>query len=180
MWASKGGTCEKPAWEGDVTALPARCDGPHCWLWRLLYEEAERRLIEGRAAGDRIQLVGHIWESIVDGALWVRRDRSGVREDQPDPWLRELVLAEARRHVELSARLDRAVAAYHPDRKAKDGRPIEERVTAISLFLWRLLGNGWARVADEEDALVFWDPRSSSFVPFSLELSRAYVSRYGS
>ena len=160
--------------------LPARTEGPHRWLWLLIYAEAERGLGLSADAQSPAQAAGLLWERILAGEVCVRRDRSGVVSGEIDPWLKDLVAEEAGRHIRLSAELDRGVAADSPERAAKDERPQEERVRAISAFIWRQLGNGWARVADGEDAILFWDPEGSGFVPFGVELSRCYARRFSS
>lgn len=155
--------------------LPARTEGPHCWLWLLLYAEAERDVGSADLPGGRTQAAGVLWARVVAGEVCVAHDRRGVLAGDADPWLPELVTAEARRHLVLSAQLDETLAADSPQRKAKAARPDDERIGAISAFIWRQLGNGWARVADEEDAILFWDPDRCTFVPFDLELSRRYA-----
>ncbi len=158
--------------------LPPRTEGPHSWLWLLLYREAARDLPVSAEPAARTQAAGLLWDRVVAGSLSVRRDRSGLSEET-DPWLPELVAVEARRHLALSAELDRAEDADPDQRAAKARRPSDERVNAISLFIWRQLGNGWARVVDGEDTILFWDPEASAFVPFSLDLNQRYVRRFG-
>ncbi len=157
--------------------LPARTEGPHCWLWRLLYRTAEAELPAHADPGRRTRAAGLLWDRVVAGSLSVRRDRSGVTEEA-DPWLSDLVVAEARRHVALSARLDRGRDA-DGHLRAKADRPPTERVDAIGQLIWVQLGNGWARVAEDEDAILFWDPETSTFVSFDLELSATYARLLG-
>jgi hypothetical protein len=159
--------------------LPARNEGPHSWLWCLVYVEVDQGSPPPADAVARTQAAGWLWEQLVAGRVWVRRDRSGLSVEGPDPWLGDLVATEAERHLVVSSELDASVAPDDPRRLAKRARPSEERVRAISFYLWRQLGSGWARVADDDDVILFWDPRQGEFVPFSLALSNAYVALFG-
>jgi hypothetical protein len=159
--------------------LPARPEGPHCWLWLLLYQEAGRAFPISEDARTRTQAAGRLWERVIDGSMSIKRDRSGLNEEA-DPWLSEVVEAEARRHLELSAQLDDLRDDLADVRGAKAMRPIDERSQAVGQFIWRQLGNGWARVAEGEDAILFWDPDAAGFVPFSLGLSARYAELFSS
>lgn len=40
--------------------------------------------------------------------------------------------------------------------------------------LWTWLASGWARVTDDRSDVLFWDPYSMSFVPWTAELHLSY------
>jgi hypothetical protein len=158
-----------------ITIPPGRTEDPHGWLWRLLFEEVDRSLAEAIEEGDRVEVAGRLWENVVAGTAWVRRDRSGLSRQEPDTWLSDLVDAEAERHIALSADLDTTLAADDVFVLQKAARPREERQANIRVLLWLYLGSGWIRVTEEWDRIVFWDPASSEFVPYSPELNLTYV-----
>jgi PAS domain-containing protein len=158
-----------------IAIPPGRTEDPHGWLWRLLFEEVDRRLAEALEEADRVAVAGGLWEDVVAGTAWVRRDRGGLSRREPDTWLSDLVDAEAERHISLSADLDSTLDANHVFVLNKAARPREERQANIRLLLWRYLSSGWIRVTEEQDRIVFWDPASSEFVPYSPELNLTYV-----
>jgi len=154
---------------------PGRTEDPHGWLWRLVFEEVERSLADALEEGNRVEVAGRLWEGVVVGTVWVRRDRGGLSRQEPDTWLSDLVDAEAERHLAFSADLDSTLDADHAFVLNKAARPREERQTNLRMLLWQYLGSGWIRVTEEQDRIVFWDPASSEFVPYSPELNLTYV-----
>jgi hypothetical protein len=163
------------AQEARVVSLPARTDDPHGWLWRVIFAEADRRLEAQEGSGDRVAVAAGLWEGIVAGRIWVRRDRSGLSFDEPDAWLSHLVDAEAERHLLLSDGLDHTLPSDDPFVVSKTLRPRTERQANISLMIWCYLSNGWVRVAERPDQILFWDPTTGAFVTFSHELNLTYV-----
>lgn len=164
--------------------LPPRREGPHAWLWRLLYREAELLVSRSSAAGDPDEAAEWLWRGVASGWVWIRRDRSGISWAEPDPWLRELVAAEAERHRALGdSRTPNGSgsddeAAIGPPAAGPTGpaasRPTQERIAVIAGHIWRYLASGWARVSDHEDTILFWHPTIRRFVPFTADLEADY------
>jgi hypothetical protein len=53
-------------------------------------------------------------------------------------------------------------------------RAREERRAVVAGHIWRYLATGWARIADEEDRVLFWHPDKKQFMPFTRELEADY------
>jgi hypothetical protein len=161
-----------------IMNLPARTQGPHSWLWRLLFAEAEKRTSPSGVNGTATDAAAWLWQGVVMGVLWVRGDRTGFAFDEPDLWLPRLVDDEVERHLLISEEMEASLEPDDPRRLVDTQRPLEERRTAIGRVIWQYLGSGWARVDEEEDRILFWDPVWLRFTPFTAELSLEYAGLF--
>ena len=89
----------------------------------------------------------------------------------PDPygeplcWLKVLVRVEAEHQIEVWDVL-------HLD--DPDPEDWEMRRAGVESHLWTWLTSGWARVTDDRDAVLFWNPETLAFEPWTAELYLTY------
>jgi hypothetical protein len=88
--------------------------------------------------------------------------------DGPHCWLKRLVRAEAERSIEVTNALNVAAGS-----EPEEGE-WEMRRAGVEAHLWTWLTSGWARVADDCSGLLFWNPFTLVFVPWTAELHLLY------
>ncbi|MCZ7661715.1 MAG: hypothetical protein M5U22_01610 [Thermoleophilia bacterium] len=160
--------------------LPARDEGPHAWLGRLVREDARKRLERGRSRGVTLAaLTQGEWEWLHNGWCWARPDRSALTFDQRNDYLDDIVRRHAEKHLAVADQLEATLPEDHPARIEKSRRPRQERLAAIQVAIWAHLVHGFCRIEDDGDDILWWHLIREEFVPFDAEYNLAYVEWQG-
>ncbi|MCL5942511.1 MAG: hypothetical protein M1325_03180 [Actinobacteria bacterium] len=160
--------------------LPARHEGPHAWLGRLVRADAERRLARGHSVGITLAALTQAeWDWLKNGWCWARPDRTRLTFDEPNDYLDTLVARHAEKHLAVSDQLDASLPADHPARLEKAARPREQRLAALRAAIWAHLAHGFCRIEDDGDDIVWWHLTKETFVPFDADYNLAYVEWQG-
>jgi hypothetical protein len=155
--------------------LPARDEGPHSWLGRLVRQDAERRLAAGLdRSTPPAELAQTEWDWLRRGWAWAKPDRSALTLDVPNRYLADIVAQHAERHLAISSELDRTLPEDHPARLAKAERPVEVRLAAIRAAIWAHLTHGFCRIADDSDEILWWHLLEERFVSFDATYQMEY------
>lgn len=99
------------------------------------------------------------------------QDRCGLRRHAPEPRFNDLV--EAERHLAMGdGRRTQSEVESEEGWEAQTSptpnpRACGERRSVEAGRIRRYLATGWARIADEEDRVLFWHPDKGQFVPFT-------------
>ena len=156
--------------------LPARDEGPHSWLGRLVRDDATRRYEAGKEHTTRLpELIQGEWQWLSRAWCWVRPDRSGLTFDVPNEYLEAIVARHVQRHLEVSAELDKTLPVDHPARKQKAERTLDDRLAALRIAIWAHLLHGFCRVADDSDDILWWHLLEERFVPFDAKYNLEYM-----
>jgi hypothetical protein len=156
--------------------LPARDEGPHSWLGRLVRDDATRRYEAGKEHVTRLpELIQGEWQWLSRAWCWVLPDRSGLTFDTPNDYLETIVARHSHRHLDVSDELDATLPADHPARVEKAKRTVDERLEALRTAIWAHLLHGFCRVADDSDDILWWHLIDERFVPFDAAYNLAYM-----
>jgi hypothetical protein len=155
--------------------LPARDEGPHSWLGKLVRDDAEKRLAAGVDRSTPLaELIQSEWEWLRRGWAWAKPDRTGLTLDAPNEYLMEIVRRHAEHHLEISRQLDASLPPDHPVRIEKAKRPVQVRLAAIRAAIWAHLIHGFCRIADDSDEILWWHLLEERFVPFDADYQTKY------